>query len=52
MDSYSLIDSCFKNAIQAIAKFGYDVSYMRYSIDTTAHRSNGNIVNKKDQIFI
>lgn len=51
MDSYSLIDSCFKNAAQSIAKFGYDVSYMKYVIDTTAHHSNGNVVNKKDQIW-
>ena len=51
MDSYSLIESCFNKAVNAIRKFGYEVGYMKYVIDTKAHTSNGNIVQKKDQIW-
>lgn len=50
-DVYTLINDCFSTSVQSIAKFGYNVQYMKPVVDTTAHHSNGNVVQKKDQIW-
>ena len=50
-DVYTIINDCFSKSVQSIAKFGYNVQYMRPVIDTKAHHSNGNLVQRKDQIW-
>lgn len=51
MDSYSLINTAFNNVVNATSKFGYNVQHMKPIIDTVAHHTNGNTVQKKDQIW-
>lgn len=51
MDVYTIIGKTFNRVINAIRKFGYEVGYMRYIIDTNAHYSNGKTVQKADNIW-
>lgn len=50
-DVYTVISDSFNKVLGAIRNFGYDVSYMKYVIDTKAHYSNGKVVQKEDNVW-
>lgn len=50
-DVYTLVNDCFNNVINAVNKFGYNVSYMKPVVNSNAHYTNGKPVQKKDQIW-
>ena len=50
-DVYTLVNDCFNNVVNAVTKFGYNVSYLKPVIDSNAQYTNGKPVQKKDQIW-
>ena len=51
VDSNTLIHDSFKNVVNAVTKFGYNISNMQINVDTHPHYSNGNPVQKENIIW-